>query len=267
MSPKIDLRYRPRTYFRPQKLETYILSKVKGAVLRRKLRALFDEGRHADVRQLAGDLVFSASDRKALEALDPMYMGGNYLPDAEDGEVEIARISIRSTTFDVTSVYARTEDGTIHYRVVDEYGGNTLRSPSETQTTEPMTLGEIARFFMTAWPLISLLEMNFEDDVESALGFFSADSDFYPDLDRLCEQRVRKHFRKRKADAARTLKGQQMTSQKKPDDLEPWQKLISPEHEHQVLTLEQIKELGIPLEGELIISLHPALSSKRSPGK
>jgi hypothetical protein len=265
MSPKIDLRYRPRTYFRPQKLEAYILSKVKGAVLRKKLRALFDEGRHADVRQLADDLAFSASDRKALEALHPMYMGGNYLPDAEDGEVEIARISTRSTTFDVTSVYARTEDGTIHYRVVDEYGGNTLQGPSETQTTEPMTLGEIADFFMTAWPLISLLEMNFEDDVEGALGFFSADSDFYPDLDRLCEQHVRKHFRKRKADAARTLKGQQMTPPEKPGYPEVKHSEISPGT--RLLSREELEALGIPLDGELIISLHPALSSKRSPGK
>jgi hypothetical protein len=265
MSPKIDLRYRPRTYFRPQKLEAYILSKVKGAVLRKKLRALFDEGRHADVRQLADDLAFSASDRKALESIHPMYMGRNYLPDAEDGEVEIARISIRSTTFDVTSVYARTEDGTIHYRVVDEYGGNTLQGTSETQTATPMTLGEIAGFFMTAWPLISLLEMNFEDDGVGALGFFSAGSDFYPDLDRLCEQRVRKHFRKRKADAARTLKGQQMTPPKKPGYPEVKHSEISPGT--RLLSREELEALGIPLEGELIISLHPALSSKRSPGK
>jgi hypothetical protein len=265
MKPKIDLRYRPRTYFRPQKLETYILSKVKGAVLRKKLRVLFDEGRHADVRQLADDLAFSASDRKALEAIHPMYMGGNYLPDAEAGEVEIARISVRSTTFDVTSVYARTEDGTIHYRVVDEYGGNTLQGRAETQTTQPMTLGEIARFFMTAWPLISLLEINFEDDVESALGFFSADSDFYPDLDRLCEQRVRKHFRKRKADAARTLKAEQMTPPVKPGYPEVKHSEISPGT--RLLSREELEALGIPLDGELIISLHPALSSKRSPGK
>jgi hypothetical protein len=31
--------------------------------------------------------------------------------------------------------------------------------------------------------------------------------------------------------------------------------------------MEELKALGIPLDGELIISLHPALSSKRSPGK
>ena len=196
MSNDIDLEFRPRTYFRPEKLEQYLLSKVKGAVLRKKLKALFEAGQHDEVRYLVGDAAFSVADNKVLEAFHPMYMGGNYLPDTEDGEVEIARISIQSTTFDVTSVYAKPKDGAIHYRVVDEYGGDTLQGPSETTTTAPMSLGEFADFFLAAWPLIEVLEMNYEDDLEGALGFFSADSDFYPELDRLCRQRVRAHFPK-----------------------------------------------------------------------
>jgi hypothetical protein len=196
MSDDLDLDFRPKSYFRPEKLEKYLLSKVKGAVLRKKLKALFDEGRHHEVRDLVGDAAFSVADRKALESFHPMFMGGNYLPDTEDGEVEIARISIQSTTFDVTSVYAKPVDGAIHYRVVDEYGGDTLQGPSEATTSAPMTLGDFAEFFLTAWPLIDVLEMNYEDNVDGALGFFSADSDFYPDLDRLCRQRVREHFPK-----------------------------------------------------------------------
>jgi len=196
MSNEIDLNFRPRTYFRPEKLEKYLLSKVKGAVLRKKLQALFEAGQHEEVRELLGDAAFSVADRKVLESVHPMFMGGNYLPDTDDGEVEIARISIQSTTFDVTSVYAKPADGAIHYSVIDEYGGATLQGPSEATTTAPMTLGEFAKFFLTAWPLIDLLEMNFEDDVDGALGFFSADSDFYPEFDRLCRQRVCEHFPK-----------------------------------------------------------------------
>lgn len=196
MNEDIDLGFRPRTYFRPERLEKYLLTKVKGAVLRKRLKALFESGQHDEVRNLVSDTAFSAADRKALESIHPMFMGGNYLPDTEEGEVEIARISIQSTTSDVTSVYARPVDGVIRYRVVDEYGGDTLQGPSEATTTAPMTLGEFTEFFLTAWPLIEVLEMNYEDDVDGALGFFSADSDFYPELDRLCRQRVREHFPK-----------------------------------------------------------------------
>ena len=45
--------------------------------------------------------------------------------------MEIARITIASTTQDVTSVYARQVGQRIQYRVVDEYNGDTpeLRAP------------------------------------------------------------------------------------------------------------------------------------------
>ena len=194
MSPDIDLAFRPDTFFRPQKLEKHLLSKVKGAVVRKRLQALFAEGRHAEVHELLTPEGLSANDRKALEAYHPMFMGGNYLPDTEDGEVENARISIKSTTFDVTCVYARPDEGVIHYRVVDEYGGDTLQGPSDAQTDKPMALGKFADFFLRAWPLIDVLEMNFEGDEEGAMDFFSADSDFYPEFDRLCRQRMHAHF-------------------------------------------------------------------------
>ena len=85
----INLDFRPDSYFRPHRLEEYLLSTVKGAVLKGKLRDLFAEGRHAEVAQLLGTDGISAGDRKALVAVHPMFIGGNYLPDAEDREVEI----------------------------------------------------------------------------------------------------------------------------------------------------------------------------------
>jgi len=191
---EIDLEFRPKTYFRPDRLEKYLLSKVKSAILRKSLKDLFDKGEHDAIFNLASDTKFSDADRKMLESVHPMFMGGNYLPDTENGEVEIARISIRSTTFDVTCVYAKPVEGLIHYRVVDEYGGETLRHKTETTTSLPMTLGEFSDFFLAAWPLIDVLKMNYEDDVDGALSFFSADSDYYPELDDLCRLLVRDHF-------------------------------------------------------------------------
>jgi hypothetical protein len=202
MTRKIDLNDRPQTYFRPQGIDQYLISKVKGTVMRRMLQSLFDEGRHAELRRLLDEVAFSEEDQRMLGRIHPVYMGGNYLPDAEDGEVEIATVRLKSTTFDVTSVFARAEDGMIHYRVVDEYGGDTLQGTSETSTREPMTLGEFADFFLGAWPLVDVVEMNFVDDLEGGLGFFSAISEFYPDLHSLFTERVEERFRESGKDKA-----------------------------------------------------------------
>jgi hypothetical protein len=59
---------------------------------------------------------------------------------------------------------------------------------------KPLTLGEIADFFLGAWNLIEVLEMNFEGDLEPSLGFFTARSKFYSDFDRLCRERVIEAF-------------------------------------------------------------------------
>jgi len=53
----------------------------------------------------------------------------------------IASITIASTTQDVTSVYARRGRKRIYYRVVDEYGGETLSGRRTRSSTQPLTLG------------------------------------------------------------------------------------------------------------------------------
>jgi len=194
MSTEIDLDYRPETYFQPKKLERHLLSKVKGTVLRRELQALVDAGRDAAVRALLTPNGVPPVIRKAYESIHPMYMGGNYLPDPEDGEVEIARITLKSVTYDVACVYARPDGGAIHYRVVDEYGGETLQGTTEARTERPMTLGELTDFFLAAYSLLEVLERNFPDDLDARLDFFIAESEFYPDFDRLCRQRVIESF-------------------------------------------------------------------------
>lgn len=178
----------------PQKLEAYLLSKVNNAVLRNELQALIDEDRHAEAIELLSADGISEADRKALESVHPMFMGGNYLPDTEEGDVEIGRISIESTTGDVTCVYAKPINGEIHYRIVDEYDGDTLDGPTEAISKQPMSLEEFLDFFLTGWPLLDVLEMNYEGDLEASLAFFTCASDFYPDLDRACRDIVIEKF-------------------------------------------------------------------------
>ena len=190
MSEPIDLRYRPKTYYRPERFEKYLLTRVKGAVLRKRLKAMLDEGRDEEVRILVDEIGWSKTEQRALERMHPMFMGGHYLPDLEFGEVEIARICLRSVTGDVISVYARTEQSVIHYRVVDEYSNDTVLGPSQTTTTEPMTLGEFADFFLAAWPLMDVLQGNAEDSDVIPLEFFHVESEFYPQLDDVFRHRV-----------------------------------------------------------------------------
>ena len=194
MSTEIDLDFRPSTYFKPQNLEKHLISIIKNAVVKRKLQTLFDEGRHAEVKELLGTHGISDEDTKSLEAIHPMFMGGNYLPDSEDGEVEIARISLSSVTADVACINACLREGTIHYRIIDEYDGDTIDGDTEFESEQPLTLGKLTDIFMAAWSLIDVLAMNFNDDLDASLGFFSATSDFYPNFDRLCRRRVTEHF-------------------------------------------------------------------------
>jgi len=123
-------------------------------------------------------------------------MGGEYLPDLKQEEVEIARITIASVTQDVTSVFACHGKRRIHYRVVDEYEGETLSGRSTRTSTRPLTLGELEAFFNGAWSIFDVLDMNFGYggyDLEKMLRFvIGIESQFYPEIGRLYAGRIQK---------------------------------------------------------------------------
>jgi hypothetical protein len=190
----IALTQRPKTYFWPLGLETQLLTHIKGAARRAVLQKFIAEGRLDELPEYLAREKLSDEERAAIARIHPRLMGGEFLPDQDEGEVEIARIEIASTTFDVTSVYARREDGRIHYRVVDEYGGDTLTDARERTSREPLTLGELYAFFMDAWPLGDVLEMNSFAVAEEALAFFTGRSEFYPEFDALLRARTSELF-------------------------------------------------------------------------
>ena len=191
---KIDLDFRPSSYFWPLGLEKHLLARVKGAKRKASLKALIDEGRFDEIPEFLAQSSLSEEDRQAIGRVHPMFMGGEYLPDFDETEIEIARISIRSTTGDVTSVYARRGEGCIHYRVVDEYGGDTLTGSAERTSEKQLTLDELYKFFVGAWPFMDVLEMNYEDDLNGMLAFFSGDSAFYPEFDALLRREVETRY-------------------------------------------------------------------------
>ncbi len=196
-SEAIDLDFRPSSYFRPQPLEDYRLAQVKNSQVRAHLRRLLASERHDEVARILREEGVSDQDCRALERIHPLYMGGNYLPSPRPGEVEIARIQIYSTTGDVAAVYARRVGPRIRYRVVDEYAGETLEGKATRDSMKPLTLDALHDLLTNVWGLHGILEANFEGDVEGMLGFFVAESDFYPDLDALCRRRVLEAFPER----------------------------------------------------------------------
>lgn len=190
LNVEIDLDFRPPSYFWPLGLGKHLLARVKGAKRKAALKALIDEGRLDEIPEFLAQSSLSDDDRQAIGRIHPMFMGGEYLPDLDETEIEIARISIKSTTGDVTSMYARRGDGCILYRVVDEYGGETLTGVTEHASEKPLTLGELYQFFVDAWPFMAVLEMNYEDDVNGMLAFFRGESAFYPEFDGLLRREV-----------------------------------------------------------------------------
>jgi hypothetical protein len=190
----IDLEFRPKSYFWPLGLEKHLMSRIKGAARKAALRRLIDEGRLDEIPELLVRSALGEADRRVLGRLHPAFMGGEYLADLKHNEVMIARITIASTTQDVTCVYARRGKNRIHYRVVDEYGGDTLSGRNARTSIQPLTLGQLETLFNGAWSIFDVLEMNFGDygyDLEAMQDFVvSIDSEFYPELGRLYRRRI-----------------------------------------------------------------------------
>ncbi len=183
--------YRATSYFWPMDLKKHLLSRVKGAERKALLRDFIGEGRLSDIPASLTLSALTEDERKLQGSIHPRLMGGEYLPDMDEQEVEIARITLQSVTQDVTSVFARREGHHIHYRVVDEYEGMTLSGRKEMTSDQPLSLGELEAFFNGAFDLYEVFDRILENDtVESLLDFASAGSQFYPQLEELYTRRV-----------------------------------------------------------------------------
>jgi hypothetical protein len=135
----------------------------------------------------------------------PQMLGGEYLPDYLEDEVEVARIEMRSTTGDVLQVRARPSGGRIAYRVVDEYATEhgdprTWAYVIQPETSElPLTMGELVNLIDTSRQTggishgddrydVGLIEgilnanVDGDADIETMRHFFTVSSAFYPEL-------------------------------------------------------------------------------------
>ena len=188
----IDFDFRPTGYFWPHTLATHLLATVKGAVRQQHIRTLIEANRLDELEDWLAKQSLTETERRATGRIHPMFMGGEYLSDLRKREIEIARISLQSTTGDVISVRAFRGKGPFRYRVVDEYNGETLTSKTTRISKRPLTLGELEKFIEGAGAGIEIVRFNIQygdGDPESCRNFLSAMSPFYPELDALYELR------------------------------------------------------------------------------
>jgi hypothetical protein len=192
-SSSIDLTYRPENYFWAHDKKITLSSDIKGA----ERKALYEKLVAVNETDLASTLIkeptLTLQDRESIGQIHPRFMGGEYLPDRLGEEVEIARITIASTTQDVTCVYAKRGKNRIYYRVVDEYDGDTLNNPNRT-SNKPLTLKQLTDFFISSWDLLACLDANFEyenyprDEVHEFI--VDASSSFYAEFGSLIHERI-----------------------------------------------------------------------------
>ena len=182
MKKRIDGSYKPTNYFWAYDRGIRLASNIKGAERKALYERLLKEGDSGACDELLTQSSLTVEQRR-MANVHPAFMGGEYLPDCDSSEVEIARITIASTTQDVTCVYAKRVTGGIDYRVVDEYEGMTLDDETTHYKTEPMALSELVEFFLTAWGLRMVLDANFVEHGyprSHARGFIvDASSSFY----------------------------------------------------------------------------------------
>lgn len=181
---KYDADLRPRSYFVTD-AETAVLARIKGKLRREAARSWGPLEVDPSIRAES----LTTEERIAAGRIHPALMGGEYLPDLGESEVEIARFELESTTSDVISLRAQQAEGIIRYRIVDEYETDYEISPRGS--VEPLTFRELVEMInkIETYGLPrSLRELNYgawapdHNAAERLKSFVHVSSEYYPEL-------------------------------------------------------------------------------------
>ena len=189
----IKYSFRPKSYWGEDNVLQALLRDVKGAERRKMIKAYYEGGNFQELEESFTKASLSDEERFRLASIHPMFMGGEYLPDCNSNETEIARVTLRSTTQDVISIRAKEEDGELHYSVADEYDEHEF-SLWPDSSLKPFTLKELIEFLNNSsqglgYPGGLSLSYNNSNadsglDRESLEGFTTISSEIYPQLEK-----------------------------------------------------------------------------------
>jgi hypothetical protein len=180
----IDYGFRPESYWNVTDPLHAILVNVQGTQRREMICDYWKAGRIEELADAHLLDVLDEETRERLGKIHPAFMGGEYLPAYEPGQVEIARIEIKSMTGDVISIRAKKSEPWIFYSIADEYEQEFIIT--EDHSEKPATLLQ----------LIALIDgaRNTEGGtlIQYQLGadFTRVVSLFYPQLSAHYEQRL-----------------------------------------------------------------------------
>jgi len=190
MSNKLNPDFRPDSYWSTDSLLRSLTGNISGTWRRRLVGKALEA---SDVFPLLQHLMeehLSEEQRTEWGRIHPSMMGGEYLPHLMPGEVEIARIDMRSVTADVISIRARPTRTRILYRIVDEY--DTDYDVRNIWSKHPITLRRLIRLINETQGMneceggvvFEILNANVENGcgVEEMAHFITVTSDFYPEL-------------------------------------------------------------------------------------
>ena len=186
-----DLEFRPPTFWEPYKK---IIANIKGAERKKLANKAISFGRASEIPAWTLQEKLADPDRVALGQIHPRYMGGEYLPDFKREEVEIARVTLQSSTQDVISVRAKPAAHRIKYKIVDEYETPSTISPASS--SRPLSMSrliclmdgaKVGVYDGVSWStgvVWGPLTMNLEnsDDPLELIDFVEVTSEFYPEL-------------------------------------------------------------------------------------
>jgi len=192
-----DFDFRPRAYFGEP---AACFANIMGDERRKRIKAEMEAGRGSEIPEALFASELRGPLRLMLGGIHPQMMGGEYLPDLLENELEIARVRLASTTGDVMSLRARPDGSEILYRIVDEYAGDGYWTydKARKRSTDPLSFGELVQwidhygkddcdyghdcgakglvmpFFYQQWEC--------GDDLDQTLEFVTVSSEFYPEL-------------------------------------------------------------------------------------
>ena len=191
--PGIDYTQRPQSYWDDTSVLHATLRNVKGENRRRLIRDFHSLEQLDQVEPGLAKDILTTPERENLGRIHPTFLGGEYLPDYQATETEIARIVLDSTLRDVISLRARrTKTGLLRYSIVDEYEGEFFYP--KLPTRDPLTLGQVVD-----WIDQTRIEGNSDDgyglgliftvsnftegeDAHRLENFTTVESDLYPEL-------------------------------------------------------------------------------------